>query len=73
MREKIKKIVKNVLELDIVPDNLSQDNCEKWDSLIMLRLIVEIESEFDISFEPEDIVEMKSLDTIVKKVEEIRH
>jgi acyl carrier protein len=31
-------------------------------------LIIELESEFDVSFEPEDIAEMKSLDDIEKKL-----
>ena len=40
----------------------------KWDSLNHLNLIVELEDEFNVSFEPEDIAEMKSLDIIETKL-----
>lgn len=68
MREQIKEILKQVLKLEDIKDDLSQSTCSKWNSLNHLNIIVELESKFDISFEPEDIIEMKSLDIIEKKV-----
>lgn len=68
MREQIKAILKQVLQLEEVRDDISQDSCNKWDSLNHLNLIVELESAFDVSFTPEDIVEMRSLDIIEKKL-----
>ncbi|MDR2917491.1 MAG: acyl carrier protein [Tannerella sp.] len=69
MREQVKNIFKRVLDIQHVPDDISQQNCTAWDSLKHLNLIVEIEEEFDISFEPEDIVEMKSLHVILNKIQ----
>ena len=68
MREQIKEILKQVFKIDHIKDNLSQKNCDKWDSLNHLNLIIALEQRFDVSFEPEDIVEMNSLDLIEKKI-----
>ena len=71
MREKIKEVLKRVFELDEVSNDISQGNCAKWDSLNHLNLVVELEDEFGVSFEPEDIAEMKSFEVIEKKLKEI--
>jgi len=49
-----------------ISDNISQINFEKWESMTHLMLMVEIENEFDVSFEPEDMVEMINLEMIEK-------
>lgn len=70
MEEKLLNILKQVLELDFVDENCSQISCEKWDSLKHLELVVEIETEFNIELEPEDISKMKSfadIKTILQK------
>lgn len=69
MKDEVKDVFKRVLNITDVPDNLSQQNCENWDSLRHLNLIVELEDAFDVSFEPEDIAEMKDLDAVLKKIE----
>ena len=61
IKQKIKSAISRVLDITQVPDDISQMNCEKWDSLGHLNLIIEIESDFDISIEPEEIAEMKTL------------
>ena len=55
-----------LINSETISDDISQLNFEKWESLQHLILIVNIESEFGISFEPEEIVEMTSLDLIDK-------
>ena len=45
-------------------ESCAQVNCEKWDSLKHLELVVEIESAFNIELEPEEIAEMKSFKDI---------
>ena len=57
---KIVKIVSEILEIE-VNENSSQNNCDKWDSLKHLNIIVELESNFDVTFEPEEIAKMKSI------------
>lgn len=66
MEEKVLEILKNLFELDTVDETCSQETCEKWDSMGQLNLVVELESEFDVTFEPEEIGEMKCFDDIIR-------
>ena len=66
MEEKVLEILKNLFELDTVDETCSQTTCEKWDSMGQLNLVVELESEFDITLEPEEIGEMKSFEDIIR-------
>lgn len=66
MEEKVLEILKNLFELDTVDETCSQESCEKWDSMGVLNLVVELETEFDVSLEPEEIGEMKSFNDIVR-------
>jgi acyl carrier protein len=66
MEEKVLEILKDLFELDSVDKTCSQTTCEKWDSMGQLNLVVELESEFDVTLEPEEIGEMKSFDDIIQ-------
>ena len=66
MEEKVLEILKDLFELDTVNETCSQTTCEKWDSMGQLNLVVELESEFDVTLEPEEIGEMKSFDDIIR-------
>lgn len=66
MEEKVLEILKNLFELDTVDETCSQSTCEKWDSMGVLNLVVELETEFDVSLEPEEIGEMKSFNDIIR-------
>lgn len=70
MDEKILNILKQVLELNSVDKSCSQANCEKWDSLKHLELVVEIESEFEVELEPEEIAKMKNFENIKKVLQQ---
>ena len=69
MKEKLFEIFRTVFELEYVDENLSQNSCDKWDSLKHLNLIVELENEFEVEFEPEDIAEMKNFKAIMQILE----
>lgn len=66
MEEKVLEILKNLFELDIVDETCSQTTCEKWDSMGQLNLVVELESEFDVTLEPEEIGVMTSYNEIIR-------
>lgn len=66
MEEKVLEILKNLFELDTVDETCSQTTCEKWDSMGQLNLVVELESEFDVTLEPEEIGEMRSFNDIIR-------
>ena len=65
-------IMRSVFEDDTVNETCSQNNCEKWDSLHHLNLISELEDEFDVEFEPKEIVAMRGFtairDTLITKL-----
>jgi acyl carrier protein len=63
MKERIKEVVGQVLKTAI-NDSTSQETCAEWDSLRHLNLIIELEMTFDVSFEPEEIAQMKNIDAI---------
>jgi len=70
MKDRILKVIKETFELNKVDETVSQKNCEKWDSMNHLNLVIALEEEFDISFEPEEIAEMKNFDDIQKIIEQ---
>ena len=61
-------IFKRTFELEFVDEFISQKNCEKWDSLNHLNLIVEIEDEFNISLEPNEIGEMIDFSSVLNMI-----
>ena len=61
MKDKIIEILRTVLEDDSINENTTQKNCPTWDSLHHLNVAVELEDAFDVSLEPEEIAEMKSV------------
>ena len=70
MEEKILAIMKEVFGIDDLDETCSQKTCEKWDSMAQLNLVVELESEFDVSFEPEEIGAMTDFETVFRFVQE---
>lgn len=65
MEEKIIDLMKKVFKTDNISASTDQSYCENWDSLNHLNLIVELENEFGVEFEPEEIAEMKSVRNIL--------
>lgn len=65
MKEKVIEILKRVLGTESVDSSCSQKTCENWDSLRHLNLVIELESEFGVEFEPEEIASMKSVGEIM--------
>ena len=70
MKDKVIKIMKDVLETEDISLNTSQDNCKNWNSLRHLNLVSELEDEFDVEFEPEEIAEMHSVNNIIEIIKE---
>lgn len=69
MEDKIIAIMKTVFNTEDINAVTDQNNCEKWDSLHHLNLIVALEAAFDMEFEPEEIAEMKSVEAVKKIIE----
>jgi len=71
MTDKIIQIIGEVLKTEVNADT-SQATCEKWDSLQHLNIIVALEVVFNLSFEPEEIAEMKSVKEIEKYIDKYK-
>lgn len=71
INEKVKSIIVTVLNInDQSADNLFlKKKIREWDSLKHIVLITNIEDEFDILFEPEEISEMLNYFNIVNMIE----
>ena len=67
--EQLLQIFKDVLEIETIDETVSQANCEAWDSIHHLNLILAIESGFNISLEPEEMEQMQEFATALKIVE----
>lgn len=67
----VKQIMAAVFEMDVetIKNDASQKSISKWDSLEHLNLIVELEEKFDMSFDPEDIANMVTLESIVSTID----
>ena len=66
MEQKILDILRKLFESDSIDTSCSQETCPRWDSMNHLNLVLELEDAFGVSFEPEEIWEMKSYDDIVR-------
>ena len=57
-KKRIFKVLKSALNEKNVDETTSQKNRNQWDSLKHLSLVVELEIEFNIEFEPDEIAKM---------------
>jgi len=57
MDDKVREIFSNVFEVDITEvDNIEYKSVEAWDSIGHMMMISELESEFGISIEMDDVI-----------------
>ncbi len=68
MKRSVLDIMKSVFLTDNIDETCSQINCEKWDSMNHLNLIVELEMEYNVSFEPEEIAMMVNYEKVLKVI-----
>ena len=68
LEEKVLEIMREVFDQQEVNTDVSQKNCDRWDSLRHLSLASELEEAFDIELEPEEIAEMTDFSKVVEMV-----
>lgn len=66
LNDKVLAIMSEVFGLDEVSTDVSQKNCERWDSLRHLTLASELEDAFDIELEPEEIAVMTDFSRVIE-------
>jgi acyl carrier protein len=73
MLDKVRQIVADITHNNVasVTARSSSENLDGWDSVAQINIIVAIEEEFGVRFEPEDIHTLHSVDKIVNAVSPI--
>ena len=68
MREKLYKVIAKILDVPIseINDESSPETIENWDSFNSLVLADELESEFNVSFSLEEIIDSANVSAIKK-------
>lgn len=69
LEDKVLAIMREVFGMDEVSTDVSQKNCERWDSLRHLNLATELEDALDIELEPEEIAEMTDFSRVIAMLE----
>jgi acyl carrier protein len=66
--DKLLEILSKVLLLDKdkIPDTLRRKDFEPWDSMAHLVIVSEVENEFEIFFEDEEVIELWTVGDIKK-------
>ena len=68
MDKRLEKVIREVfpIEEENIDENWTSDDIPDWDSVGHLNLIVEIEKEFDIKVEIEEMFEVEKLGDITR-------
>jgi acyl carrier protein len=73
VENRVAEILSVLLKEKIGPgDNVSMDTAVLWDSMMHIQVIMTIEEELDVSFSPEDIPKLTSLQKLVAKIKELK-
>jgi acyl carrier protein len=67
LEDQVKQVMGDLLDLspDSIDESTTQDNTDTWDSLSQINLLVALEQEFNLSFEPSEIESMRSFTDIL--------
>jgi acyl carrier protein len=69
--EQVRTAAADVLQVapEKITESTTPEHIESWDSVQHLNLILALESQFGLEFEPEEIEQMKSIGKIASLVE----
>lgn len=70
--DKIKEVVASVCETtpDKITENTTIGDYPQWDSMGHLSILSQVEEVFDISFEPEEMMDLEDVSDIVNAVDD---
>ncbi|MDC2979109.1 acyl carrier protein [Pelagibacteraceae bacterium] len=64
--DKIIQCLKNIFENQEIDINSSAENLKEWDSVAMINIVLEIENQFKVKINANDITNLKSYKSIKK-------
>ena len=68
MEQQLLDVLRRVFKDPSLDETCSQKNCAAWDSMNQLNLVIELEMEFGISLEPEEIGRMVDFASVLEIV-----
>lgn len=68
LEDQVMEIMRSVFGIEEISTDISQKNCERWDSLRHLTMASELEDAFNIELEPEEIAEMTDFSHVVSMI-----
>ena len=68
MEQQLLDVLRRVFKDPSLDESCSQKNCAAWDSMNQLNLVIELEMEFGISLEPEEIGRMVDYASVLEIV-----
>ena len=71
IKEKVFEIIANVLNVNVTEITLDSTvgDFPSWDSLGQLNILQSVQDEFDVEFEPEEMMDIEDVNDIIKAVE----
>jgi acyl carrier protein len=71
LNDRLEKLIREVFNIDAetIDENWTSDHIPDWDSVGHLNLIMEVEKEFNIKIEIEEMFEVEKLKDIIKILE----
>jgi len=72
MKDRLRIIMGNIFDIPIeeINEEISPNNCEKWDSLNQLVLLTAIEEEFEVEFSYEEVLKIADFKSIIDILED---
>ncbi len=72
MKDRLRIIMGNIFDIPIeeLNEEISPNNCEKWDSLNQLVLLTAIEEEFEVEFSYEEVLKIADFKSIIDILED---
>ncbi|MEE9543365.1 MAG: acyl carrier protein [Thermodesulfobacteriota bacterium] len=71
--DRLRSVFKRVFRTEVGSGGATVEEIEEWDSLTHIKLVMELESEFDINIEPDEILPLYSnfstISDFLKKIE----
>ena len=70
-KEKVFEIIASVLNVNVTEITLESTvgDFPSWDSLGQLNILQSVQDEFDVEFEPEEMMDIEDVNDIIKAVE----
>jgi len=75
IEEKVIKIIAEVIKVESskIDEDTAIGDFPNWDSMGQLVIITSLEKEFDIKFDPEDIMDLEDVGDMISAIEEYKN